>query len=307
MTSCGQNHVNVTFCPISPQCSEHTVLPHQLSIWSSFLTGRDSSVLLRAGPLRNGGPGSSVGIATDYGLDGPGSNPGVDEIFRLTRPALGAHPASCKMGTGSFPGVKCGRGVLLATHPLLVPGSWKSRAIPLPTLWATTGLQRDHSTFYLWGIRIRLFTEAGDFSFVGNVQTGFGAYPVYRSNFTGSSNGWGLKLTIQPAYSAELRSDWICTSNFRIMSCNCTFTGLSAWNSFLLRKLAVARRVKKKKPVLMQIPAFIGAHKTATCATPHPPHTPHTPVLSVPHARAHPVIPVLNLMFIEPCVIVIVE
>ena len=52
----------------------------------------------------------------------------------------GAHPASCKVGTGSFPGVKCGRGVLLTTHPLLVPRSWKSRAIPLPTLWATPGL-----------------------------------------------------------------------------------------------------------------------------------------------------------------------
>ena len=35
------------------------------------------------------GPGSSVGIATDYELDGPGSYPGGDEIFRLTRPALG--------------------------------------------------------------------------------------------------------------------------------------------------------------------------------------------------------------------------
>ena len=34
------------------------------------------------------GPGSSVGIATDYGLDGPESNPGGDEIFRLSRPAL---------------------------------------------------------------------------------------------------------------------------------------------------------------------------------------------------------------------------
>jgi len=34
-------------------------------------------------------PGSSVGIATDYGLDGPGSNPGGDEIFRPYRPALG--------------------------------------------------------------------------------------------------------------------------------------------------------------------------------------------------------------------------
>ena len=52
----------------------------------------------------------------------------------------GAHPASCTMGAGSFPGVKCGRGVVLATHPFLVPRSWKSRAIPLPNLWATPGL-----------------------------------------------------------------------------------------------------------------------------------------------------------------------
>jgi len=35
------------------------------------------------------GPGSSVGIATDYGLDGPGSNPGGEEIFRSSIPALG--------------------------------------------------------------------------------------------------------------------------------------------------------------------------------------------------------------------------
>jgi hypothetical protein len=34
------------------------------------------------------GPGSSVGIAADYGLDGPGSNPGGDEIFHPSRLAL---------------------------------------------------------------------------------------------------------------------------------------------------------------------------------------------------------------------------
>jgi len=34
-----------------------------------------------------------------------------------------AHPASCTMGTGSFPGVRCGRGVILTPHPLLVPRS----------------------------------------------------------------------------------------------------------------------------------------------------------------------------------------
>ena len=35
------------------------------------------------------GPGSSVGIATDYGLDGPGSNLGGEEIFRPSGPLLG--------------------------------------------------------------------------------------------------------------------------------------------------------------------------------------------------------------------------
>jgi len=35
------------------------------------------------------GPGSSFGIATDYGLDSPGSNPGGDEIFHLSRLTLG--------------------------------------------------------------------------------------------------------------------------------------------------------------------------------------------------------------------------
>ena len=35
------------------------------------------------------GPGSSVGIATDYELDGPGSNPDGGEIFRPSRLALG--------------------------------------------------------------------------------------------------------------------------------------------------------------------------------------------------------------------------
>jgi len=43
------------------------------------------------GPLKYElcGPGSSVGIVIDYGLDGPGSNPGEDEIFHTSRPALG--------------------------------------------------------------------------------------------------------------------------------------------------------------------------------------------------------------------------
>ena len=67
-----------------------------------------------------------------------GSKPGGTRFSaRSDRPCV--HPASCTTGTWSLPGLKYGRGVLLTTHPLLVPCSWKSRAIPLPTLWATTG------------------------------------------------------------------------------------------------------------------------------------------------------------------------
>ena len=86
------------------------------------------------------GPGSSVGIATELraGRSGIESRWGRDFPPVWTGP--GAHPASCKMGTWSFPGLKCGRGVLLTTHLLLVPTSWKSRAIPLPTPLATPGL-----------------------------------------------------------------------------------------------------------------------------------------------------------------------
>jgi hypothetical protein len=65
----------------------------------------------------------------------------------------GAHPASCTMGTGSFPGVKSGRGVTLTPHPLLVTWSRKGRSIPLLPLWAVRPVQslsactRVHFTF----------------------------------------------------------------------------------------------------------------------------------------------------------------
>jgi hypothetical protein len=64
----------------------------------------------------NEGPGSSVGIATGYGLDGPGIESRWGAIFFAhVQNGPEDHPASCIMGTGSFPGVKLpGRG---ADHP----------------------------------------------------------------------------------------------------------------------------------------------------------------------------------------------
>jgi hypothetical protein len=50
-----------------------------------------------------------------------GSNPGGVRFSTPVQTGPGAHPASCTMGTGSFPGVKSGPGVTLTPHPLLVP------------------------------------------------------------------------------------------------------------------------------------------------------------------------------------------
>jgi len=67
----------------------------------------------------------------------------------------GAHPASCTVGTGSFPGVKSGRGVTLTTHPLLVPWSRKSRAIALP--YGPYGLYR--ASVPVQGCTLPFFTD----------------------------------------------------------------------------------------------------------------------------------------------------
>ena len=87
---------------------------------AAFTTQEISLVL-----ICQSGPGSGVGIATGYGLDGPG----IESRWRRDFPQL------------SRPGVKSGRGVTLTPHPLLVPWSRKSRAIPLLPLWAVRPVQ----------------------------------------------------------------------------------------------------------------------------------------------------------------------
>ena len=59
---------------------------------------------------------SSVGIATAYRLDGPWIESRWGARFSApVQTGPEAHPASCTMGTGSFQGVSCGRGVTLTT------------------------------------------------------------------------------------------------------------------------------------------------------------------------------------------------
>jgi hypothetical protein len=104
-------------------------------------------------------PGSSVGIATGYGLDGPGIEARLKVRFSApVQTGPGAHPSSYTMGAGSFPGVNIGRGVTLTPHPLLVPWSRKGRAIPPLPLGAVRPVQslsactRVHFTLYTDGV-----------------------------------------------------------------------------------------------------------------------------------------------------------
>jgi len=83
---------------------------------------------LSLGTKNRFGPGGSDGIAIDYGPDCPGSNPGGDEIFRPSRPALGHTQPPVQYVPGLSRGVKCGRGVLLTTQPR----SCTSKATPYP-------------------------------------------------------------------------------------------------------------------------------------------------------------------------------
>jgi hypothetical protein len=70
------------------------------------------------------GPGSVVGIATSYGLDGLGikSQWGGRDFPHLSRLALGPIHLLYN-GYRVYPGVKSGQGMLLIPQPLLVPWS----------------------------------------------------------------------------------------------------------------------------------------------------------------------------------------
>jgi hypothetical protein len=95
------------------------------------------------------GLGSSVSIATGYGLDSPGIESRWGErFFAHVQTGPGVHPASRTMGTGYFPGVKWpgngadhppppSAGVADFRHikePLRLRGSWVQGKICRPFL-----------------------------------------------------------------------------------------------------------------------------------------------------------------------------
>jgi hypothetical protein len=145
-----------------------------------------------------------------------GSNPGRARFSAPVQTGPGAHPASCTMGTRSFLGVKSGWAVTLTPHPLLVPWSRKSRAIPLLLLWAVQPVQslsastRVHFTLpFMWqyGVLrcVTIHFDIWDSSALKLVMAGFCKMlvPVYRSE--GKSRGVVLWARSGPEGSWKLR------------------------------------------------------------------------------------------------------
>jgi hypothetical protein len=99
-----------TFGVQSAAFHDRVLASPQPSQYGVCIQGSDTGTDLFPGipvfPYKYRGPGSSDGIATDYGLDGPEIESRWGRYFPPFQTGPGAHPASCTMGNGFFPGGK---------------------------------------------------------------------------------------------------------------------------------------------------------------------------------------------------------
>jgi hypothetical protein len=107
------------------------------------------SALIYIVTATNGSRDSAVGIATRYGLEGPGIESRWGEIFRTYPDRVRDPPSLLYDGYRVFPRGKGGRGVMMTTHPLLVPRLRNGWAIPPLTLWVLLGLLQGSLYLYL--------------------------------------------------------------------------------------------------------------------------------------------------------------
>ena len=116
-----------------------------------------------------------------------GSNPGVSEIFRTCPDRPWGPPSLLYNRYQVFPGINYGRGVMLTTRPLLVPWSWKGRAIPPLPLWAVRPVQslstctRVHFTFFCKKLWHRNLLSLGNIKDIYYPVFFFISCKVYRS------------------------------------------------------------------------------------------------------------------------------
>ena len=126
-------------------------------------------------------------IANGYELDGPGIEfRWGARIYSPVQTDPGAHPVSCKTGTGNFPRLKGGRGVQLTTHRLLVPRSWKSRAIlllpygPYSLYRASVPVQYSYTSTPLWTVQPVQSLSACTVQLY--LYSPYGPYSLYRAS-----------------------------------------------------------------------------------------------------------------------------
>jgi hypothetical protein len=141
-----------------------------LLIWSTWRNIK-RALLVRLDWLRAGRFGDRISVGARFSAP--------------VQTSPGVHPASCTMGTGSFQGVKSGRGVTLIPNPLLVPLVMKdysytstppmgrtactepqclySTAIPLLPLWAV----RPVKSLSACTVELHLYSPFGPYKLYG--------------------------------------------------------------------------------------------------------------------------------------------